>query len=125
MRWLPVIFYCILGPSLVEAYLPPDPHLSVPLKVAALVAGILVSAIHLRRQSGRGRLGVAVGTGLGLAAGGMMWAMGLLAIAFLDSSGKHAALQWNLAVGLTFIMVVVPAPLGAICLGAPLDRPKS
>ncbi len=121
MRWLPVIFYCILGPSLVEAYCP-DPQVGPPLKVLALLSAILVSIIHLRRQSGRGRLGVAVGTGLGLAAGGMLWALGLLAIAFLDSSGKHASLQTNLAIGWTVLMSLVSAPLGAICLGQLLDR---
>jgi hypothetical protein len=121
------IFYVLIGPSLITANCPyKEP--AVTLSLVSVLAGLMVALIHWRQPTTGGRVSVAVGTGLACLLGAGFWAVGLLALAFAGDSGDHAETLGKLMIGMTYAVLLIAPPLGAVAgsgLSAARRAPKA
>jgi len=121
LRWLFALIYCPLVPFAMAGALG-DPQWARLTGVAGLISGLVVSYVHLKQPSWKGRAcvfgGYLVALGLGIA----LWFMGLLSMAFMSDSGQHKE-QLVLAMqAFTGALALFMPPIGA-GVGALIARP--
>ena len=119
-RYLMPAIYSLTAPALFIAASPREPFV-YGLAITALVAGLLVSLVHLRQQTTGGQVMVGLGTALACLGGFAAWAMLALLLAFAGDSGQHIETIGNIGIAVALAILLLSPPLGALA-GAGLHR---